>query len=184
MPFTRHHLVAFIVVLQFLVGANYVNSLDGGRHLKVYAQKPPSGQADEPEKPDVKRVLQNNQSMLWVAGGAILGAYVCTVMRKAFNFSEGPNTFGVAMATSIPLAAFTLHQYFDNRAEYCLLGGFLFALVSWALLEIVLALSARWKKTAANQGLSGLKDEVLGRNHINTEQPDIQQPQSKEQPKS
>jgi hypothetical protein len=184
---TRQHLIALVVLLQMLVAANVVASLDNTASptvAKVVAkttlpieytdtpQAAPPAIVVQPDK-ETKNILKNNVSMLWVAGGAVLGAYVCTVLRKAFNFTDGPNTFGVAMATSVPLSAFALHQWFDNRAEYCFLGGWSFALLSWGLLEIILVLANRWKTTAAEKGLAGLKAEMTGQATVTPNQPVI-----------
>lgn len=163
-PVTRHQLIALLILLQTLVGANVIASLETTHHIaKVKSEfndPPPKAIVAPPVSEDPKSILRNSLSMLWIAGGTVLGAYVCTALRSALNFAEGPKTFGVAMAFSIPISAFILHQYFDNRPEYCFIAGFGFAGISWWVIEIIIALQQKWKKTAGERGLAGLRDEV------------------------
>jgi len=162
-PVTRHQLIALLILLQTLVGANVVASLET-THLiaktKIFGDAPPKNPVPTPIVEDPKSILRNSLSMLWIAGGTVLGAYVCTALRQALNFADGPKTFGVAMAFSVPISAFVLHQYFDNRPEYCFIAGFGFAGISWWVIEIIIALQQKWKKTASERGLAGLRDEI------------------------
>lgn len=164
-PVTRHQLIALLILLQTLVGANVIASLEtthvtAKAKAKEFGESPPKAVVAAPLAEDPKSILRNSISMLWIAGGTVLGAYVCTALRQALNFAEGPKTFGVAMAFSIPISAFVLHQYFDNRPEYCFIAGFGFAGISWWVIEIIIALQQKWKKTASERGLAGLRDEV------------------------
>lgn len=172
---TKHQLFSLVIVLQTLVGASVVASLEttaGVYKDQVMPTKvaaPPISTSSEPlpvivpapVAPD-RNILRNSFSMLWLAGGAVLGAYVCTALRQALNFTDGPKTFGVAMAFAIPLAAFVLHQYFDNRPEYCFFAGSSFSMGSWFIIEILIALQQKWKKTASERGLAGLRAEFSG----------------------
>jgi len=176
---TKHQLFSLLIVLQTLVGASVVASLETTAGVyklqtpatptKTFAQPPaPQGHETPVAVPAViapqfdRNILRNSFSMLWLAGGAVLGAYVCTALRQALNFTDGPKTFGVAMAFSIPLSAFILHQYFDNRPEYCFFAGSSFSMGSWFIIEILIALQQKWKKTAAEKGLAGLRAELSG----------------------
>lgn len=171
---TKHQLFSLIIVLQTLVGASVVASLE--TTAGVYKTQPAPTKVSSPPMatsvaepavvpapivPD-RNILRNSFSMLWLAGGAVLGAYVCTALRQALNFTDGPKTFGVAMAFAIPLAAFVLHQYFDNRPEYCFFAGSSFSMGSWFIIEILIALQQKWKKTASEKGLAGLRAELAG----------------------
>lgn len=163
----RQQFGAAAMTLVTLVMAGVVTNLEAALPRAIYAktQAVPAAPASQPQVAElVNRVeiLRNALNFFWVAGGAVLGAYVGVAIRKIAGLNNIAVHISVSLATSLAVAPYILRNYVNGEPETCFMGGFLIAVAAWVIWEILIIIGDRLKKAARDRGWIGVKKEIWG----------------------
>lgn len=150
----EHKIGSIVMALVTLVGAGAVTQIEAkASTYAMYAQAENTKQVE---------ILRDHISLLWVAGGAVLGAYVGMAIRKVDGRSEMAKYFAVSLCTSLAAAPYLLKRYSHGAPEECFFGGFLMAVGAWLAWEVVMIIGGRVKDAAQRNGWLGVKREIMG----------------------
>lgn len=167
MSTTRQQLAAIGITLVTLVTAGLVSNLEAAlpRYVKQTAPVATVTASASPAVTELTakvEILRNAISFFWVAGGAVLGAYVGVAIRKVTGRNNIAIHVSVALATSLAVTPYVLKNHVNGEPETCFMGGFLMAVAAWVIWEIVVIIGNRLKKAAEDRGWFGVKQELFG----------------------
>lgn len=171
MSTTRQQIAAVFITLTTLVMAGLVSNLEAALTKPFYtSQASPTVTATAPvgtaaqvaiDKAEIQ-ILRNSISFFWVAGGAVLGAYVGVAIRKVTGRNNIAINISVSLATSLAITPWLLKNHVNGEPETCFMFGFLVAVGAWLAWELVLLIGERLRKAARDRGWIGVKQEIFG----------------------